>query len=87
MGVDILHGIGTAFDINIYMNEQYLLPMARNMITVQTVKTQDLTGARFTQQQRVLAEDMASQLAGRMSARTGESWQGFVKLYTPTQRR
>ena len=69
------------------MSEQYLLPMARNSVTGQTVKTQDLTGARFTQQQRVLAEDMADQLANRMTARTGESWQGFVKLYTPTQRR
>ena len=87
LGLDFMHGIGPAFDINICMSEQYLLPMARNSVTGQTVKTQDLTGARFTQQQRVLAEDMADQLANRMTARTGESWQGFVKLYTPTQRR
>jgi hypothetical protein len=86
MGVDILHGIGTAFDINIYMNEQYLLPMARNTVTGQTVKTQDLTGARFTQRQRVLAEQVADQLAHRMTARTGDAWQGFVRLYTPTVR-
>ena len=68
------------------MNTQYLLPMARNMITGETVKTQDLTGARFTQKQRVLAEDMAQQLADRMTARTGAEWQGFVKLYTPSER-
>jgi hypothetical protein len=68
------------------MNTQYLLPMARNMITGETVKTQDLTGTRFTQKQRVLAEDMARQLADRMTARTGDTWQGFVKLYTPTVR-
>jgi hypothetical protein len=86
MGVDKLYGSCTAFGINIHMSEQYLLPMARNMITGQTVKTQDLTGTRFTQAQRFLAEDMAQQLADRMSARTGESWQGFVKLYTPTVR-
>jgi len=60
--------------------------MARNMITGETVKTQDLTGTRFTQKQRVLAEDMARQLADRMTARTGDTWQGFVKLYTPSER-
>ena len=86
MGVDILHGASTAFDINIYMNEQYLLPMARNMITGQTVKNQDLNGTTFTQRQRMLAEEIAGQLALRMTARTGDTWQGFVKLYTPTQR-
>ena len=68
------------------MSLQYLLPMARNTVTGQTVKTQDLTGARFTQKQRVLAEQVADQLAVRMTARTGESWSGFVKLYTPTVR-
>jgi hypothetical protein len=68
------------------MNEQYLLPMARNSVTGQTVKTQDLTGTVFTQKQRVLAEQVADQLAVRMTARTGESWLGFVKLYTPTVR-
>ena len=69
------------------MNEQYLLPMARNSVTGQTVKNQDLTGTVFTQKQRVLAEQVADQLAVRMTARTGESWLGFVKLYTPTVRR
>ena len=81
-----LHGTSTAFDINISMSEQYLLPMARNSVTGQTVKNQDLTGARFTQKQRELAEDIADQLADRMTARTGDKWQGFVKLYTPTVR-
>ena len=81
-----LHGASTAFGINTSMSEQYLLPMARNTVTGQTVKTQDLTGTRFTQSQRVLAEDTARQLADRMSARTGDAWQGFVKLYTPTVR-
>ena len=68
------------------MSEQYLLPMARSTVTGQTIKTQDLTGTRFTQKQRVLAEDMARQLADRMTARTGDTWQGFVKLYTPSER-
>jgi hypothetical protein len=83
-----LYGIGTAFgiNINISMSEQYLLPMARNTITGQTVKNQDLTGTTFTQRQRVLAEEIAGQLALRMTARTGDKWLGFVKLYTPTVR-
>ena len=66
---------------------QYLLPTAQNTVTGQTVKTQDLTGARFTLSQRVLAEDMADQLAHKMTARTGDQWQGFVQTYTPTVRR
>jgi nitrate/TMAO reductase-like tetraheme cytochrome c subunit len=67
--------------------EQYLLPKARNTVTGQTVKNQDLTGNRFSRSQRHLAEDMADQLAKKMSARTGEEWQGFVEAYTPTYRR
>ena len=86
LGMDFLYGSSTAFGINIYMSEQYLLPMARNTVTGQTVKNQDLTGARFTQKQRVLAEDIAGQLALKMTARTGDTWQGFVRLYTPTYR-
>ena len=73
--------------INNCMNEQYLLPMARNTLTGQTVKTQDLTGTRFALNQRRLAQDMADQTAAKMSARTGESWQGFVTEYQPTNRR
>ena len=69
------------------MTQRFLLPKARNLTTGQTVKTQDLTGARFTLQQRVLAEDMARQLADKMAARTGDSWVGFVEEYTPSQRR
>jgi hypothetical protein len=86
LGLDKLYGSCTAFGINIHMSEQYLLPMARNTVTGQTVKTQDLTGTRFTQRQRVLAEDTARQLADRMTARTGDTWQGFTQLYTPTVR-
>jgi hypothetical protein len=84
--MDILHGACTAFGINIHMSEQYLLPMARNMITGQTVKTQDLSGLRYTLAQRVLAESAADQCAAKMTARTGDVWQGFVQLYTPTIR-
>lgn len=66
---------------------QYLLPMARNLITGQTVKTQDLTGNRFELRQRALAEDSARQLAERMTSRTNQTWQGYVQLYTPSVRR
>lgn len=84
--MDILYGTSTAFDINISMSEQYLLPMARNIRTGQTVKTQDLSGLRYAQNQRVLAESAADQCAAKMTARTGDTWQGFVRLYTPRER-
>jgi hypothetical protein len=69
------------------MEQQYLLAKARNTVTGQTVKNQDLTGARFTLNQRSLAEDSAHQLADRMTARTGDLWVGFCEAYTPTVRR
>jgi len=69
------------------MQNKYLLPMARNTVTGETVKTQDLTGARFNLGQRALALDMSRQLAERMTTRTGDLWQGFLKEYCPTQRR
>jgi hypothetical protein len=68
------------------MTAKFLLPKARNTVTGQTVKNQDLTGGRFTLKQRVLAEDSARQLADKMSARTGDLWRGFVESYTPTER-
>jgi hypothetical protein len=66
--------------------EQYLITKARNLLTGQTVKNQDLTGARLELRQRALAEDLAKQLGERMSLRTGEPWTGFVEVYTPTVR-
>lgn len=82
-----LHGISTTSDINTFMTQQYLLPMARNLSTGQTVKTQDLTGTRLTLQQRQIAEALSRQLADKMTARTGDSWIGFTQEYTPTTRR
>ena len=69
------------------MSMQYLLPKARSLVTGQTVKEQDLTGGRFTARQRAMAEIYANQLAEKMTARTGDSWVGFVESYTPSQRR
>jgi hypothetical protein len=68
------------------MEQRYLLAKARNTVTGQTVKNQDLTGARFSLAQRTLAEDSAQQLADKMSARTGDTWVGFCEIYTPTTR-
>lgn len=68
------------------MEQQYLLPKARNARTGQTVKQQDLTGARFTLNQRSFALEQAQRLAVNMSQRTGDEWHGFVEVYTPTVR-
>ena len=65
------------------MSEQYLLPMARNTRTGQTVKTQDLTGLRYAVHQRALAESAADRCAEKMTIRTGDVWRGFVRGYTP----
>lgn len=69
------------------MSDLFLVCKARNLVTGQTVKNQDLTGARFTLKQRHLAENMAQQLADKMTARTREPWVGFVESYTPSQRK
>ena len=69
------------------MSERYLLPKARNSVTKQTVKTQYLTGARFTLAQRNIAMEVAEQIAVKMTQRTGDAWVGFVEEYTPTYRR
>lgn len=65
----------------------YLLPKARNLVTGQSVKIQDLTGSRFTLSQRTLAQAQADQLADKMTQRTGDPWVGFLESYTPTYRR
>lgn len=67
--------------------QQYLIAKARNVITGETVVSQDLTGARFQLHQRRLAEDRAGQLAQGLTERTGDQWTGFVERYTPTERR
>ena len=68
------------------MAQQYLLVKARNLRTGQTVKNQDLTGARLELRQRAIAEDLARQLAAKMTERTGDAWTGFCETYTPTYR-
>lgn len=65
---------------------QFLLPKARCPETGETVKIQDLTGARYQLTQRSMAEDSARQLADRMAARTGRRWVGYVEAYVPSKR-
>jgi len=65
---------------------QYLLPKARNTVTNEVVKTQDLSGGRYPLTQRSMAELAAGQLAAKMTRRTRDQWQGFVEEYTPSQR-
>ena len=84
--MDKLHGACSASCINIVMT-QYLLPKARNTVTGQTVKSQDLTGGHFTSTQRALAQERADQLATQMTERTGDGWVGFLEEYIPSVRR
>jgi ribosomal protein L14 len=62
--------------------ERYLLPHARNTVTGQTIKIQDLTGARFTLSQRPMCQKVSDQMAEKMTARTGDVWVGVVKEYS-----
>jgi len=65
------------------MAQQFLLIKARNIATGQTVISQDLGGDRLELRQRSLAEQMAGQLADKMTRNTGAAWQGFVEVFTP----
>jgi hypothetical protein len=69
------------------MSQRYLISKARNSVTGQCVKNQDLTGARYRLDQRFIAQELADQLAVKMSARTSQPWYGFVEEYTPTVRK
>lgn len=63
--------------------KRFLLPMARNMVTGETVKTQDLGGNHFTRIQESLAKMVADKLASDMTARTGQEWRAFLREYNP----
>jgi len=65
----------------------YLLPMARNLLTGQLQKIQDLTGDRLTLSQRFIAEEKAQKLANTLSARTREPWVPEVQEYEPSEAR
>lgn len=61
--------------------ETFLMPMARNIETRQTVQGRDLSG-RYTLAQRWIAEEMASKLAQKLTDRTRQTWRPFVKEYS-----
>ncbi len=62
------------------MAETYLMPMARNIETRQTVQGRDL-GGRYSLKERWVAEEMAEKLAAKMTERTRQTWRAFVKEY------
>lgn len=66
------------------MTQTYLLATARCEDTGQTVKQQDLTGARYRTNQRDFALQAAERLAENMTARTGSYWAPRVIEYTPS---
>ena len=66
--------------LNTFM--KYLMPAARNTVTGQTIKQQDLSGVRYTQSQRWEVQQHAEQLAQSLTARTKDTWQAVVQEYT-----
>ena len=68
-------------DINISM-QQYIIPMARNTRTGQTVKSQDLSGARFIPSQRRDCRLLAERLADQMTQRGPDTWTAVVRPYS-----
>jgi len=66
---------------------QYYIAKARNRLTGATQKVQDLTGHRFTVDQKSMCQEQADLLARGLTDRTDAQWDGFVELYTPSVRR
>ena len=67
--------------------QQYIIPMARNIRTGETVKSQDLSGTRYIPSQRRECQLLAERLADQMTQRGQDTWRGFVRAYTPSERR
>jgi len=62
--------------------QQYIMPMARNSRTGQTVKSQDLSGARYIPGQRRECQLLAERLAGQMTLRGPDTWSAVIHPYT-----
>jgi hypothetical protein len=62
--------------------QQYIMPMARNLRTGETVKSQDLTGARYIPSQRSMCQILAERLADQMTQRGPDTWAAVIKPYT-----
>jgi hypothetical protein len=79
--MDLLHGASTAFGINIGM-QQYIIPMARNTRTGETVKSQDLSGTRYIPSQRRECRLLAERLADQMTQRGTDTWCAVIQPYS-----
>jgi len=62
--------------------QQYIMPMARNLRTGETVKSQDLSGARYIPSQRKECQLLAERLANQMTLRGQDTWAAVVQPYT-----
>lgn len=81
MGLDLLHGVGTTFGINTLMYN-FLSVMAGCPETGEL--REDVTdGKRFLLTQRAAAQDGCVAFAAKLTAETGKTWSGFVRVYHP----
>jgi hypothetical protein len=62
---------------------RYIMPMAHNRRTGETVKEMDLSGSRYQQHQRQDCLLTAQRLAAQLTARTGDDWTAIIQPYTP----
>jgi hypothetical protein len=66
---------------------QYIMPMARNSRTGETVKEIDLTGSRYQPHQRQICLLSAQRMAAQLTERTGDTWLALIQPYTPARRK
>jgi hypothetical protein len=62
--------------------QQYIIPMARNTRTGQTVKSQDLSGARLIPSQRRECQMLAQRLADQMTQRGPDMWTAVIRPFS-----
>jgi len=68
------------------MKTVYLIPKARNTVTKESVAHMELSGLRFSQHERALAQQLADRLAARLTARTTDLWTGYVDRVNESNR-
>ena len=81
MGLDLLHGASTAFGINTLMYN-FLSVMAGCPETGE-LREDVQDGKRFLLSQRAAAQDACVTFADKLTAETGKTWAGFVRVYHP----
>jgi len=62
--------------------QQYIMPMARNLRTRETVKSQDLSGVRYIPSQRRECQLLAERLADQMTQRGPDTWAAVIQPYS-----